>query len=107
MVNRLPEGNVVVNIDFTVKKGMEEEFLNLVYYLIDNSVKEEGNLSYRVFKEERNTDSYVVIEHWESQSVLNRHLNMPHTVHYNENINKYLIGLPNRVELTRDNDSVE
>ncbi|OTN83831.1 hypothetical protein A5819_003650 [Enterococcus sp. 7E2_DIV0204] len=107
MANSLPIGNVVVNIDFEVIPGMEEEFLKLVYYLIDDSLKEKGNISYRVFKEERSTDRYVVIEHWENQKALNEHLSMPHTNYYNDNVSKYLVIPPNRVELVRDINSIE
>lgn len=107
MVNYLPEGNVVVNIDFCVLEHQEEAFLKLIYYLIDNSLKEEGNISYRVFREERAKNQYAIIEHWESQDALNVHLGMPHTQYFNDNIEKYVYKQPNRIELVRDNDSLE
>lgn len=107
MVNYLPEGNVVVNIDFSIKEGKEQEFLNLAYYLIDHSVTEKGNISYRVFKEKREERSYAIIEHWKNQEALNQHLDLPHTKYYNDNVDKFLTKKPNRVELTRDNDSIQ
>lgn len=63
---------------FHVKSGSEETVENLFRSVIDTTLGEEGCIRYQLNRDSENQSRFVWTEEWESQSLLELHLNAPH-----------------------------
>jgi len=69
---------VKVIAKFSVKADSVDAFLDLAKELVETTVKEDGNISYEMFQDSKNPGRLFMVEEWESQEVLNKHLNSTH-----------------------------
>lgn len=66
---------IILNAFVEVYPGMEKDFLAAAKPLIEGSRKEPGNHLYQLYQ---NENTFVFIEHWENQEVLDIHNDSEH-----------------------------
>lgn len=62
----------------TVKPDMIDTLKNIVPGLIAETRKESGCISYQLFQDLNNKNVFAMIEEWENQETLNKHMNSKH-----------------------------
>ncbi|WNY22769.1 Putative monooxygenase YcnE [Methanimicrococcus hongohii] len=75
---------LIVNAVIKIKPGTEKEFLEKVQPLITASRKDEGCLSYALFKSTEEENSFMMIEQWENPEMLEKHSQQPHYLKFGE-----------------------
>lgn len=90
--NRLVKGKnmLVLNVFFNVKQQAEEEFVNLLRYMVVESNKESGCRLYQLYRNTADPLSYTLIEHWESQEHLDAHAKTEHWKRFDATVAEYL-----------------
>lgn len=63
---------------FRVKPGTETTVENLFRSVIDTTLAEEGCISYQLNLDTKDARRFIWTEEWQSQALLDRHLNAPH-----------------------------
>ncbi|MDR1356047.1 MAG: antibiotic biosynthesis monooxygenase [Tannerellaceae bacterium] len=71
---------IVANI--TVHAEFEAEILAAIESVVAGTRKEEGNISYDVFKDVTNPLRYTFIEHWKSQEAIASHNASAHFIEF-------------------------
>lgn len=61
-----------------VKDGNIQEVLVLVKELVEKTVKEEGCIKYEMYQDQKDTKIMIMIEEWESEEALNKHIASEH-----------------------------
>lgn len=71
---------ITLNVLYTAKPGMREEFIRQAESkgILAKIRGEEGNICYDYFLSRDNGDQILLLERWENQEVLSRHLAAPH-----------------------------
>jgi quinol monooxygenase YgiN len=54
------------------------EYLKLINELIKETLKEDGNISYTLFKDRNNEGEFVLLEYWKDQESLDAHFKTAH-----------------------------
>jgi quinol monooxygenase YgiN len=68
---------VVVMAELIPKEGAEEKLIPLAEALVEETLKEEGNIDYKCLRSI--TDgTFTFVEEWKSVEALSEHLNSPH-----------------------------
>ncbi|MDV0445671.1 putative monooxygenase YcnE [Methanimicrococcus sp. At1] len=75
---------LIVNAVIKIKPGTEEEFLEKVQPLLTASRRDEGCISYALFKNTEEENSFMMIEQWESPEMLDKHTKEPHFIKFGE-----------------------
>lgn len=65
---------------FRVKPGTENTVEKLFRSVIETTLTEEGCISYQLNVDTEDARRFVWTEEWQSQALLDRHLNAPHIV---------------------------
>lgn len=76
-----------------VKKEYQNELEKVFQVLVDETRKEEGNISYDLFQTLENPLEYTIIETWKSQDAINIHNSTPHFNTFKEAINERVDNL--------------
>lgn len=63
---------------FDVKPDCVDKFIRLAADCTRNTRKENGNLSYKVFRERYDNAKFTFIEEWLNDVAIDKHNNMPH-----------------------------
>ena len=63
---------------FVAKPGFEEKLEQLFRGVVDETLREEGCISYQINRDLANPRRFVFTEEWRSQADLDRHLAAPH-----------------------------
>ncbi|MGD8162507.1 putative quinol monooxygenase [Pantoea sp. FN0307] len=63
---------------FRVKPGTETTVEKLFRSVIDTTLAEEGCISYQLNLDTKDAGRFIWTEEWQSQALLDRHLNAPH-----------------------------
>ncbi len=61
-----------------LKDGKKEEFLKVASVLVEESRKEDGNISYGLFQDVKDTDMLSFIEKWKSFEAIQLHEEASH-----------------------------
>ncbi|KGT91435.1 putative quinol monooxygenase [Enterobacter cancerogenus] len=64
----------------TAKPGCEDQAEKLFRGVIDETLQEEGCITYQLNIDSKNPRRFVWTEEWASQELLDKHLNAPHIV---------------------------
>ncbi len=64
----------------TIKEGHLSDALNLYRLLVNETVKEQGCISYELFQELENCNNLTLIEEWDDMEALQRHTQTPHFI---------------------------
>ena len=75
---KLRSNMVKVIAKFSVKADGVDAFLGLAKELVEKTVKETGNISYEMFQDAKNPGKLFMVEEWQSQEVLDKHLASAH-----------------------------
>ncbi len=67
-------------------------FEEMVKPLVENSRKEEGNISCDIYPDVLHPNCYIILETWKSDDALEAHNQTPHYLAFAESINEYLDG---------------
>ncbi|MDD4817993.1 MAG: putative quinol monooxygenase [Victivallaceae bacterium] len=73
-------------IQLVVVLNVKPEYSNTIQEamrpLVEASRKEAGNISYELVRDTANPDTFLFLEQWESDAILERHGKTPHFVKY-------------------------
>lgn len=69
---------VKVIAKFSVKTDSVDAFLGLAKQLVEETVKESGNLSYEMFQDLKNPGKLFMVEEWQSREALDKHMSSAH-----------------------------
>lgn len=69
-----------------IKINEVDNFKQNVIELIEETRKEEGNISYALYEDNSNKQILTFIEEWENEEALNRHMN---SVHFKKIVPKF------------------
>jgi quinol monooxygenase YgiN len=62
----------------TIKPDMTDDLKNIVPGLVAETRKENGCLSYQLFQDIKVKNVFAMIEEWENQEALDKHMNSKH-----------------------------
>jgi len=68
---------IVVMAELIPKEGAEEKIVPLAEALVEETLKEEGNIDYKCLRSIKD-GTFTFVEQWESVEALSDHLNSPH-----------------------------
>ena len=69
---------IVIYAECLVKAQMTDTFVGLAKQLIEESRKEQGNVSYELIHSREGKNIYAFLEKWQDQNILDAHLNSRH-----------------------------
>lgn len=81
---------IVLNVFFDVKNDKKEDFLILLKALVQDSLKEEGCERYQLTEDVLSANTFVLVEHWQSEEMLKAHHQTPHFLNFIDKISQYL-----------------
>lgn len=72
-----------INAVLYAKPGREQELLDALKVVVDQSRKEEGALRYDLFRDQADPRRFIFVEHWASRQLRERHHHQgPHIKHF-------------------------
>lgn len=77
-----------------IKENHLSDALHLYQFLVKETVKEQGCISYELFQELDNPNNLTLIEEWEDEDALQRHTQTPHFVDLVGKLSLYEKELP-------------
>lgn len=72
--------HIVAHIE--LKAGYREHLMPLFKTLVEESRKEEGNISYDLHENLKSPDKLVMVETWASREAIDRHAGTPHYLNF-------------------------
>lgn len=61
-----------------VKKDKIEKVLELAKMLVEETVKEDGCISYEMYQDDKTPSTLIMVEEWETNEALNNHMSSDH-----------------------------
>ncbi|MCG6157218.1 putative quinol monooxygenase [Rubinisphaera margarita] len=89
-----PDDRFMMLVYFTVEAGREDAFKQAFHRPLQETVKEEGNCTYRLIQQANEPTTFIVIEHWKSLADLNSHLHQPYLDELLANVGPMLAAEP-------------
>lgn len=80
----------VINVELSVKPGMQKDYEAFIDELVQGSRAEAGNVSYNHFKKIGSDSDYEIIEHWKDADAVESHNNTAHFQKFLAGINDFL-----------------
>jgi quinol monooxygenase YgiN len=77
-----------------IKENYLPEALHLYQLLVQETVKEQGCISYELFQELDNPNNLTLIEEWEDLEALKRHTETPHFITLVQQLSSFEKELP-------------
>lgn len=68
---------IVVMAELFPKEGAEDQLVPLAEALVEETLKEEGNIDYKFLKSLKD-GNFIFVEQWESVEALSKHMASPH-----------------------------
>ena len=68
---------LVVMAELSAKENCEDELIALAESLVEETLKEEGNIDYKFLKSIKD-GTFMFVEQWESVEALSKHMASPH-----------------------------
>lgn len=75
---------VIITVWYSVKPGTREQCIELAKKNVEETRKEEGNLSYAHYPSVENEQDMFVMEVWESMEAVKKHMNAPHYLAFSQ-----------------------
>lgn len=72
----MAELKIVATIE--IKKNFNEDAINILKEVVNETRKEEGCMSYDLHQDVQNPQKYTILEVWQSQDAINSHNNSEH-----------------------------
>ena len=76
---------IVLVVNFEVKVGKKDAFMEVMNQLVEGSQGEAGNIEYDLYADMEKSNAYVLLEKWKDQAALDFHRTMDH---YTGNVDK-------------------
>lgn len=86
--------------NFSIKPGSTEQFIRFAAIVARETRKENGNLSYHVYRERNAETQFIFIEEWLNDTVIEKHNDMPHFKEFLSNIAPLVAGEPKITQYT-------
>lgn len=80
---------IVVLANLEPKEGCQDSIIEISKELIEESLLEDGNISYQLLKPIEK-DSLTFVEKWESLEALKKHMASPHFLNFNEESEEFV-----------------
>ncbi|PAK87400.1 putative quinol monooxygenase [Lentilactobacillus parakefiri] len=84
----------VINVELSVKPGMQSDYEAFIDELVTGSRGEAGNVSYDHFKKLHSDTDYEIIEHWQDDKAVEFHNNTPHFQKFLAGVGEFLTKDP-------------
>jgi quinol monooxygenase YgiN len=81
---------IFVLATMVTKKGKNKEFLKSTEDLIKSTRLEEGSISYNLYSSTEDDNIFIMIEQWENEEYLDKHLQTDHFKSFVENTSNIL-----------------
>lgn len=91
---------ITIIANFRVKDGGEKEFIRHAAVCARETRKENGNLSYRVFRARNDPEKFTFIEEWLNDLAIEKHNEMPHFKLFLDRIAPITAGAPDIEQIT-------
>jgi quinol monooxygenase YgiN len=85
---------ILVTANMTVMAEKRDEFLAIVRDLVKSSLAENGCISYRIYEDPEFPSSFVFIEEWDNQQILDQHFEEPHFKAFSQQLGSFVAGEP-------------
>ncbi|MTT31903.1 antibiotic biosynthesis monooxygenase [Terrilactibacillus sp. BCM23-1] len=82
---------IIIHALFKVKPEQREGFLVETKPLIAGSKGEEGNISYNLFEDVSNPNTFIVVEEWKNEEAVKIHNQEPHFRAFGEKSGEFLL----------------
>ncbi|WP_251860825.1 putative quinol monooxygenase [Clostridium sp. Marseille-Q2269] len=82
---------ILVIAHVVLKQGNSSKFLSISKNCIDETRKEEGNISYTLLADTKNCCRYTFVEEWESKDALDKHMKTNHFITFDKSIETLLV----------------
>lgn len=69
---------IIVTVKMTAKPGKRARFFDLAGKCVEESRKEEGNISYGIFASIENDSDFLIYEEWKDQEAIDTHMATEH-----------------------------
>ena len=86
--------------DFSIKPDCVDRFIRHAAVVARETRKENGNLSYHVYRERGDQTKFIFIEEWLNDTVIEKHNAMPHFKEFSGNIKPLIAAEPRITEYT-------
>ncbi|ASS74652.1 hypothetical protein CIG75_06490 [Tumebacillus algifaecis] len=73
---------IIIHAYLVVDPKHREEFLTLSKSIVEGSQAEEGNITYRLFEESDQPNSFVIVERWKDQAAVDFHNQTAHFLNF-------------------------
>ena len=83
---------IIVTATMNLKPNKKEEFILKAQDLISATRLEEGCISYGLYVSTENKDELVMLERWEDNNSLNKHMETDHFKQFGNTIKQLLTG---------------
>lgn len=92
---------IIVVADFDVKQECVDKFIRLAADCTRNTHKENGNLSYKVFRGREDNSKFTFIEEWLNDTAIEIHNATPHFKLFIESVTPLINGEPSIKQIMR------
>lgn len=92
----------VINVELTVKPGMQAKYEAFIDKLVQGSRSEAGNVSYNHYKQLGSDNEYEIIEHWQNAAAVAFHNNTPHFQAFLSGVGDFLTKDPVIIRMDYD-----
>lgn len=89
---------IIIHAFIKVKPIYRDRFLELADDVMKGSKAEEGNISYHLYEDTKEDNTFVMVEEWKDQDAVKFHFQTDHFKSFKDNSEELLAG-PNRVEV--------
>jgi len=93
--------NFLMQVHCSVQAGKDADLKQAFHQPLLETVKEEGNFTYRLLQHTDDPTKFIVIEHWRDLSSLDAHLKQPYLEKLLQDL-EAILAEPPRVEVFRE-----
>ncbi|GGI12871.1 MULTISPECIES: putative quinol monooxygenase [Gottfriedia] len=83
---------IIIHAEFHLNKTKEENFLKDISDLVKNSRKENGNISYNLYKEIEKDNIFTMVEVWEDMVAVESHNKSEHFTSFVTKAKDYFVA---------------
>lgn len=73
---------LIITSEFTVKPEYREKIINMSRILVEQTLREEGCISYSFFEDHYNKNKFMFFERWKDREAINIHFEQPYVKTY-------------------------
>lgn len=85
---------IIIHAFIKVNPEKRDEFLAAADKVMAGSKAEEGNISYHLYEDTKEQNSFVMVEEWKDQEAVKFHRGAPHYIAFGAESKSLLTGAP-------------